>query len=150
MNCIWKLSAIQTNRYKLEIENESPPVNCPSLAMGPNDSTFLRRFGLGFCFYCGSAPTYPLFWKGLLDLYFSNNQMVEIKLYTNDLRTRIVTKNSRLPNRNMEKNTNSPFSVNGRICNQSHGTQMPGNIKVKYNKASGKYRVFVDGLKRRN
>ena len=145
MNCIWKLSTIQTNRYKLEIEDKSPPDSGASLSMGPADSKFLGRFELGFCFYCGIYPIYPLFWKGLLDLHFSNGQTFEIKLYTSDLRTRISANNFRPPIRALEKGAKKSFRLNGSICAQSRNYQISRNVKVKYSKAGENYHVTVEG-----
>lgn len=145
MNCIWKLSAIQTNKYALVIENKSPPDSGASLSMGPDDSTFFGRFELGFCFYCGSYPTYPLFWKGLLDLHFSNGQKFEIKLYSSDLRTRILTNNSRRINHNMGIGAKKTISLNGKTYNQSSNLKKAVNINVSYSKERKMFNLTLQG-----
>lgn len=51
-----------------------------------SDSISLSRLQFGFCFMCSSYPRYPKYMRGKLILFFSNQQIVPITIYSNDLR----------------------------------------------------------------
>lgn len=55
-------------------------------AMGPaGDSVILTNLQMGYCFSCG-LEQYPRYLKGTLQLYYTNGQVVSIRIFSDDLR----------------------------------------------------------------
>lgn len=51
------------------------------------DSIRISRAQIGACFACNSLPEYPCYMRGKLSLYFSNNQKLDIRIYSNNTST---------------------------------------------------------------
>jgi hypothetical protein len=109
---IWSLKQKSAGLYGLKKEYFIPSDSVP-LTLGPDETKNICRGEIGFCFICNSLPTYPLYFRGTLKLYFSNRQAVSIKLYTSDLRTGVVVKNI-VPVKSPTPRTRSDYLINGR------------------------------------
>lgn len=96
----WDLQTIEENRYKL-IKNYFYPNNATPIQCAPYDSCCLNKFEIGIYLLSAHYPIYPKFLKGTLMLYFNNNEMLEIRLYSNVLGTYIHINNKEI---NQDKN----------------------------------------------
>jgi hypothetical protein len=85
-NYQWSMDSVSPNTYKLII-NYSSGSSKPLSFSGNGATSQIFRFQIGACFYCNRLPEYPKYIKGTLRLFFSNGQVVELKLYSQDLRT---------------------------------------------------------------
>jgi hypothetical protein len=83
----WYLHKIDSGEYKLIKDFFSPNDTATPLQLQPNESCVFLDFQLGINLVSERIPEYPKYVKGLLQLYFSNKQVVEIKLYSDDLRS---------------------------------------------------------------
>jgi hypothetical protein len=90
-NYQWLMDSVSPNTYKLKI-NYSSSSSPPLSFSGNNATSQIFRFQIGACFYCGRLPEYPKYFKGTLRLFFSNGQVIELKLWSQDLRTRVRPK----------------------------------------------------------
>jgi hypothetical protein len=84
----WHLQKIEQNKYKLIKEFFSPNDTANPIRVNPNDSCVLLDFQIGYNLVSEHIPEYPKYMKGSLQLHFSNKQVVEIKLYSDDLRSK--------------------------------------------------------------
>ena len=76
-------------------------------------------------------PIYPKYLKGSLQLYFNNKQIIEIKLYSDDLRTKIIFNVMGRRNNHIECNYEY-FLLNGRkIINVNKYLKRINKIAIK-------------------
>jgi hypothetical protein len=89
------------------------PGDAVPLSMGPGDSCDIMRLQMGRCLVSDRIPFYPKYFRGTLRLYFSNGQILDILLWTNDLRTGVSVSGNNCRRIPVAK-VNSYFLVNGR------------------------------------
>lgn len=89
----WYLHEIDANTFKLTKKYFSPD-SAKQLRCSPNDSCDLFDFQIGIFLVSAHYPIYPKYVKGSLLLFFTNNETVTIKLYSDDLRTNVVAKSN--------------------------------------------------------
>jgi hypothetical protein len=82
----WYLKKTGENKYKLEKNYFSPNDTAVPLRFFPKDSCVLMGLRIGNYLVSSQIPKYSKYLKGSLQLYFSNNQIVNIRLYSDDLR----------------------------------------------------------------
>jgi hypothetical protein len=87
----WSLESIGNNTYKLKKKENIPQDAIPLFFKGNNDSTQIFKLSIGNCFVCESRPYYPRYIKGSMKFYFSNGQVIVLRLYSDDLRTPVRT-----------------------------------------------------------
>ena len=86
---VWNLDSIGPNSYRL-VKNLFSPALAAPLSLSGNGATCQMFFlEIGSCFMCALYPKYPRYLRGTMRLYFSNGQVVELKLWSNDLRTAV-------------------------------------------------------------
>jgi hypothetical protein len=91
-NYQWSMDSVSPNTYKLII-NYSSGSSKPLSFSGNGATSQIFRFQIGACFYCNRLPEYPKYFKGTLRLFFSNGQVIELNLWSQDLRTAVKPKN---------------------------------------------------------
>jgi len=84
----WFLNEVGNNKYKLAKDYFSPNDTAIPLRFNPKGSCVLLYLRIGLNLVSSQIPIYPKYMKGSLQLYFSNKQFMEIKLYSEDLRTK--------------------------------------------------------------
>jgi hypothetical protein len=84
---LWKMDSVGPDKYKLMKQEFRPPTDTPLSFSGTGTTSRMFFLEIGFCFICDRTPAYPKYIKGKMQLYFSNGQVVELKLWSNDLRT---------------------------------------------------------------
>jgi hypothetical protein len=95
-NYQWLMDSVSPNNYKLSLNY--PTGSSGPLSFSGNDTTSqIFRFQIGSCFYCDRLPEYPKYFKGTLRLFFSNGQVVELKLWSQNLSTGVKTKSFSRP-----------------------------------------------------
>ena len=119
----WDLIEIGKNKYKLEKDYFSPNDTAIPLRFFPKDSCVLLDFQIGNYLVSALMPIYPKYISGFLQLYFSNNQIVEIKLYSDDLRANTISNITVRRNNHIELN-HEYYLLNGRkILNANKNTK---------------------------
>jgi hypothetical protein len=87
----WYLTQVKHNKYKLEKHFFSPNDTAVPLRFFPDDICAISNFQIGNNLVSERIPVFAKYIKGSLNLYFSNKQIVEIKLYSDDVRTNIFS-----------------------------------------------------------
>jgi hypothetical protein len=87
-NYQWSMDSVSPSTYKLTI-NYSSGSSAPLSFSGNGATSQIFRFQIGACFYCSRLPEYPKYFKGTLSLFFSNGQVIELKLWSQDLRVAV-------------------------------------------------------------
>ena len=86
----WHLDEIETNTCKLTKDyfypNDALPLRC-----APDDSCDMHDFMIGIYLVSAHYPIYPNYLKGSLLLYFNNQETLTVKLYSDDLRTDVIS-----------------------------------------------------------
>ena len=82
----WVLNEIEKNKYKLSKNYFSPNETAVPLRFFSKDSCVLLDLQIGQNLVSSRIPNYPKYVKGLFQLHFSNNQVLDIELYSDDLR----------------------------------------------------------------
>ena len=85
-NYQWFMDSVSPKAYKLRL-NYPTGSSAPLSFSGNGTTSQIFRFQIGACFYCNRLPEYPKYFRGTLSLFFSNGQVVELKLWSQDLRT---------------------------------------------------------------
>jgi hypothetical protein len=110
---LWKMDSVGPDKYKLTKQEFIPPADTPLTFPGIGTTSRLFFLQIGFCFVCDRTPAYPKYFRGTMQLYFSNGQVVELSLYSADLRTSVKSKG--LPkNRANLQNSNVRYLADGR------------------------------------
>lgn len=79
------IDSVDATGYRLDFSPGMSPGDS-LFAIGPSgDSAILCNLQIGYCFSCG-LEKYPRYLTGSLLFYFSNGQVVGIRIYTDDLR----------------------------------------------------------------
>jgi hypothetical protein len=86
---LWKMDSVGPDKYKLIKQEFRPPTDTPLSFSGIGTTGRISLLEIGFCFICDRTPAYPKYFKGTLRLFFSNGQVVELKLWSQDLRTAV-------------------------------------------------------------
>jgi len=129
----WYLNEIQKNTFKLTKDyfypNNAVPFRC-----APNDSCDLHEFSIGIYLVSAHYPIYPKYLKGSLLLYFTNQETITIKLYSDDLRTKVIPE-IRVKKR-IDNNYNVEYvSLNGKkIMNKNNNAKCMYIFYSKENK----------------
>jgi hypothetical protein len=135
---VWGLDTAGPNNYRLVKDIFYPGTTEPLTFAGVGTTSLMFFLEIGYCFQCQLFPKYPRYIKGKLKFYFSNGQMVEMKIKSNDLRTAI-----RQPFRVQSTKTGmdrTVFLVNGRmVANGEMKKRMCGQqVMIRIEKADGK------------
>jgi hypothetical protein len=92
---VWTMDSIAPNSYRLVKNVFSPSTAVPLSFSGNKDSCQMFFLEMGSCFMCALFPKYPRYIKGTMKLYFNNGQVVELRLWSNDLRASVRPKGSK-------------------------------------------------------
>jgi len=79
----WPLEKTGNNRYRMLPGTTSVR---PLVLTSPEDTVVLGRMQIGYCLICNRTPLYPEYLRGVLHLFFTNQQIINITLYSSDLR----------------------------------------------------------------
>jgi hypothetical protein len=83
----WYLEKAGNNEYLLSKGSFLPSgVEMPLSFEKTGDSSRIFKFSIGYCLIPACRPLYPRYFRGKLKLFFSNSQIVAIRLYSDDLR----------------------------------------------------------------
>jgi hypothetical protein len=131
---VWAMDTAGPNNYRLVKDVFYPYANAEPLTFAGNGTT-LHMFYLeiGFCFQCQLFPKYPRYIKGLMKLYFSNRQMVELKIKSSDLRTAVRNRNLvSISDKGQAHNGNFRYLANGRRVSDNLMRQRKIQAAVSY------------------
>jgi hypothetical protein len=90
---LWKMDSVGPDKYKLTPQEFRPPADTPLSFSGAMTTSRMFFLQIGYCFVCDRGPAYPKYIKGTMRLFFSNSQVVELRLWSQDLRTGVKTRN---------------------------------------------------------
>lgn len=142
---VWQMDTAGPNNYRLVKDVFYPGTTEPLVFSGNEATSQMFFLEIGFCFQCQLFPKYPRYIKGLMKFYFSNGQMVELKIKSNDLRTAV-----RRPFRGYSAKTGmdrAVFLINGRmVANGMLKKRMEGQqvmIRIEGEKGGGKRELIV-------
>jgi hypothetical protein len=142
---VWAMDTAEPNNFRLVKNVFYPGTAEPLTFAGIGTTSQMFFLEIGYCFQCELFPKYPRYIKGLLKLYFSNGQMVELKIKSNDLRTAV-----RQPFRSYSTKNEmdrAVFLVNGRmVANGMVKKRLCGQqvmIIIDYKKSAGKRELRV-------
>ena len=88
----WYCNEAAHNIFKLSKKYFSPNDTAVPLHTTSGDSCAIVKFRIGFNLVSSRIPMYPNYVYGTLQLFFNNNQVVTIVLYSDDLRVNTVIK----------------------------------------------------------
>jgi hypothetical protein len=95
---LWKMDSAGKDKYKLIKQEFRPSTDTPLSFSGTGTTSRMFFLQIGFCFVCDRTPAYPKYIKGAMQLFFSNGQVVELRLWSQDLRVEVKAKDlSRQP-----------------------------------------------------
>jgi hypothetical protein len=110
---VWTMDSAGPNAWRLTKKAFSP-TNAESLLFSGNGATSqLFALEIGIYLFGEIMPKYTRYIKGTMGLFFSNGQVVELKLYSQDLRT-AVKKRELVVKRETLKNGNVRYLANGK------------------------------------
>jgi hypothetical protein len=110
---LWKMDSVGPDKYKLIEQEFRPPTDTPLSFYGTGTTSRMFFLQIGFCFVCDRTPAYPKYLRGTMQLYFSNGQVLEMKLWSNDLRTAVKAK-TLVKEKVKLHSSNGRFLANGR------------------------------------
>jgi hypothetical protein len=86
---IWSLDSAGQNKFRLKEKIFDPDSAEPLVFSGNNGTSQIFALEIG-CFLFGETrPVYPKYIKGIMRLFFSNGQAVDLKLWSQDLRAAV-------------------------------------------------------------
>jgi hypothetical protein len=83
----WSMESMGNNTFRLKKKEYIPQNATPLFFKENGDSSQIFKLSIGNCFICESMPYYPRYIKGGMKFYFSNGQVIALRLYSDDLRT---------------------------------------------------------------
>jgi len=90
----WTVDSVGLNTYKLTKSEFIPPTDEPLSFSGTGTTSTMFFLQIGTCFICDRMPIYPKYIRGAMSLFFSNGQVADLKLWSQDLRTGVRPKGS--------------------------------------------------------
>jgi len=115
---IWSMENVGPDYYRLS-KKVFYPTTAEPLSFSDNEESHQMFFlEIGYCFQCAVMPRYPDCIKGLLALYFSNGQVVELRLVSNDLRTSVIN-TTIFSSQNNSTTGGIRYLINGKRLNNS-------------------------------
>lgn len=130
----WYLNEIEHDTYKL-VKKYFYPNNAIPLRCSPGDSCDLDRLEIGIYLVSAHYPVYPKYLSGDLQLFFSNKQAITIKLYSDDLRTSIISRHART-HKNHLLIHDQYFSLHGKSFDNAHANAPTICIVAKKNQGT--------------
>ena len=88
---IWTMESAGSNEFVLKKRTFLPAESQPLSFTGNGDSNQIFKLSIGYCLLPECRPYYPRYIKGNMKFYFSNGQIIALRLYSDDLRTPIKT-----------------------------------------------------------
>jgi hypothetical protein len=86
----WTMDSLGQGMYRLKEKAFDPSSALPLVFSGNNTTSQILGLEIGIFLFGETRPQYPKYIKGTMSLYFSNGQAVELKLWSQDLRTGVV------------------------------------------------------------
>jgi hypothetical protein len=83
---VWILDSIAPRTFRLNKKGFEPPASQPLVFSGTGQTSRMSLLEIGYCFICEVYSMYPKFIKGTMRLFFSNQQIVDLKLWSRDYR----------------------------------------------------------------
>jgi hypothetical protein len=90
---VWTMDVTGPNTYLLTKNIFDPGSAEPLVFSGNNTTSQIVGLEIGMFLFGETRPQYPKYIKGTLRLFFSNGQVVELRLWSQDLRTAVKPKN---------------------------------------------------------
>jgi hypothetical protein len=109
---LWSMETIDKSKFKL-VKKDYNPANAQPISLMPEEKLRMNDLTIGVNPFGEYRPVYPKYLRGKLRLFFSNAQIVDIILYTNDLRTPIIS-NSKNVRKIPVRAQKCSFLVNGK------------------------------------
>ena len=115
---IWHLESAGNNEYLLKKGSFLPSgVDMPLTFKKNGDSSRIFKFSVGYCLLPECRPLYPRYLRGALQLFFSNSQVVALRLYSDDLREKTSAYMTKREKSIALRNVNAVrdvYSINGK------------------------------------
>jgi hypothetical protein len=91
---VWTMAGMGQDSFRL-VKKVFYPLSSaePLFFSGVGTGCPLYLLQIGSCFQCDVFPKYPRYLRGTLRLFFSNGQALDLKLWSQDLRTAVKRKN---------------------------------------------------------
>jgi hypothetical protein len=86
---VWIIDTASQNIRRLIKWVFYPPTAEPLSFSGTDTTDEIFKLEMGYCFQCESFPKYVCYFKGKLNLCFSNGQVITLRLISYDLRTKV-------------------------------------------------------------
>jgi hypothetical protein len=83
---VWTMDSIGPNSFRLAKRVFYPSTAEPLVFSGNGQPGQISFLEIGYCFICEVFPMYPRFVKGSMRFFFSNQQVVDLKLWSHDYR----------------------------------------------------------------
>jgi hypothetical protein len=119
---VWGMDTAGPNNYRLVKDVFYPGTTEPLVFSGNGATSQIFFLEIGFCFQCELFPKYPRYIKGKLKLFFSNGQIMELKIKSNDLRTAV--RNRIGVSVSGHGQTNKPYEGNSRFRYLANGRRV--------------------------
>jgi hypothetical protein len=148
---IWNTESIGNNEFTLKKRSFLPQGSEPLSFKQAGDSSQIFKCSIGYCLLPECRPLYPTYFKGKLKLFFSNNQMVTVKLYSDDLRTPVRASVRRGSIATSKNTAIAVFSIDGRkISSMDQLKRMNGVLVVLLQSGKCKKLLVVPERKTRS
>jgi hypothetical protein len=110
---VWGMDSITPDTYRLVKNVFYPGTTEPLTFSGNGDTSKIFFLQIGYCFQCQLPPKFPRYIRGTLRLFFSNGQVIELRIRSIDLRTGVRHREFVLHKEN-PKSGNYRYLANGR------------------------------------
>jgi hypothetical protein len=85
----WTMDSLGQGLYRLKEKAFDPSPAEPLVFSGNGSTAEIQGLEIGLWLFGETAPKYPKYINGTMTLFFSNGQAVELKLWSQDLRTAV-------------------------------------------------------------
>lgn len=127
---VWGMVGIAPNNYRLVKDVFYPGTTEPLVFSGNGATSQMFYLEIGFCFQCELYPKYPRYFRGTLRLFFSNGQVIELRIKSNDLRTSVRHRDFVVRKDNLH-NGNVRYLANGRRVGVGAKTLLRNNPAIR-------------------
>jgi len=108
----WTMEYMRNNDYRLTKALGGPSARKPLYIETPGDSIVMKHIEIGTCFSC-NLEHYLNYFKGMLRLFFSSGQTVDIAIYSTDITASMASGKSALRQRPVAQHQHQSCLANG-------------------------------------